>query len=51
MENCGRSWEESSRLKVERSVSSRSEVSLGDFQQCFTAGPKSSRGLVGGKQC
>ena len=37
-------------LKVERSVSSRSEVSFGDFQQFFTAGPKSSRGLVGVKQ-
>ena len=33
-------------LKVEKSVSSRFEVSLGDFQQFFTAGPKSSRGLV-----
>ena len=37
-------------LKVERSVSSRFEVSFGDFQQFFTAGPKSSRGLVGVKQ-
>ena len=37
-------------LKVERSVSSRSEVSLGDFQQFFTAGPKSSRRLVSVKQ-
>ena len=35
-------------LKVERSVSSRFEVSLGDFQQFFAAaGQKSSRGLVG----
>ena len=37
-------------LKVERSVSSRFEVSLGDFEQFFAAGPKSSRGLVGVKQ-
>ena len=37
-------------LKVEISVSSRFEVSLGDFQQFFAAGPKSSRGLVGVKQ-
>ena len=37
-------------LKVERFVSSRFEVSFGDFQQFFTAGPKSSRGLVGVKQ-
>ena len=37
-------------LKVERSVSSRFEVSFADFQQFFTAGPKSSRGLVGVKQ-
>ena len=34
-------------LKVERSVSSRSDVSFGDFQQFFAAGQKSSRGLVG----
>ena len=34
-------------LKVERSVSSRFEVSSGEF---FAAGPKSSRGLVGVKQ-
>ena len=34
-------------LKVERSVSSRFDVSFGDFQQFFAAGPKSSRGLVG----
>ena len=37
-------------LKVKRSVSSRFEVSFGDFQQFFTAGPKSLRGLVGVKQ-
>ena len=37
-------------LKVKSSVSSRFEVSSGDFQQFFTAGPKSSRGLVGVKQ-
>ena len=37
-------------LKVERSVSSRFEVSFGDSQQFFIAGPKSSRGLVGVKQ-
>ena len=45
MESCGRLLEESSRfncLKVERCVSSRFEVSFGDFQQFFTAGPKSS---------
>ena len=35
---------------MERSVSSRFEVSFGDFQQIFAAGPKSSRGLVGVKQ-
>ena len=34
-------------LKVEKSVSSRFEVSFGHFQQFFAAGPKSSRGLVG----
>ena len=33
-------------LKVERTVFSRFEVSFGDFQQFFPAGPKSSRGLV-----
>ena len=37
-------------LTVERSVSSRFEVSFGDFQQFFTAGLKSSRGLVSVKQ-
>ena len=37
-------------LKGERSVSSRFEVSFGDFQQFFAAGPKSSGGLVGVKQ-
>ena len=37
-------------LDVERSVSSRFEVSFADFQRFFTAGPKSSRGLVGVKQ-
>ena len=37
-------------LKVERSVSSRTEVSFGDYQQFFPAGPKSLRGLVGVKQ-
>ena len=37
-------------LKVERSVSSSFEVSFGDYQQFFPAGPKSLRGLVGVKQ-
>ena len=37
-------------LKMERSVSSRIEVSFGDYQQFFPAGPKSLRGLVGVKQ-
>ena len=42
---CRKRVPEFSCLKVERSVSSRLEVSFGDFQQFFTAGPKSSRGL------
>ena len=37
-------------LKLERSVSSRFEVSFGDFQQFFAAEPKSSRGLVGARK-
>ena len=37
-------------LIMERSVFSRLDVSFGDFQQFFAAGPKSSRGLVGVKQ-
>ena len=37
-------------LIVEKSVSSRFEVSFGDFQQFFAAGPKSSRRLVGVKR-
>ena len=36
--------------KVERSACSRFKVSSGNFQQFFTAGPKSSRGLVGARK-
>ena len=36
-------------LKVDRSVTSKFEVSFGDFQQFFAAGSKSSRGLIGVK--
>ena len=37
-------------LNMEISVFSRFKVSFGDFRQFFTAGPKSSRGLVSVKQ-
>ena len=37
-------------LKVERSVSSRFEVSFGDFQKKIAAEPKSSRGVVGARK-
>ena len=43
MDVCRKRVPDFSSLKVERSVSSRFEVSFGDFQQFFTAGPKSSR--------
>ena len=50
MDGCRKRFPDFSCLKVERSVSSRFEVSFGDFQQFFTAGPKSLTGLVGVKQ-
>ena len=49
MGGCRKRVPDFSCLKVERSVSSRFEVSFGDFQQFSTAGPKSLRGLVGVK--
>ena len=49
-DSCRKRVPDFSCLKVERSVSSRFDISFGDFQQFFTAGLKSSRGLVGVKQ-
>ena len=49
-DSCRKRVPDFSCLKLERSVSSRFEVSFGDFQQFFTTGPKSSGGLVGVKQ-